>query len=143
MAASGRNSDDMNKKASIDNVLAGSDVGHDMNKKASIDNVLAGSDVGHDMNKKASIAIVPAGSDVGHDMSKASVDIVIASSDVHHMTVCDKGMSTGHAAVHVRAGQTVMLRTHGHSQGESRYRSGWITSFTGMLRQPDLYMLTV
>ena len=101
VAASGRNSDDMNKKASIDIVLAGSDVGHDVNKKASVDIVLAGSDVGH-------------------------------------MTVCGKRMSTGHTAVHVRAGQTVMLRTHGHSQGESRYRSGWITSFTGMLRQPDL-----
>ena len=68
---------------------------------------------------------------------KADLDIVVAGKDVGYLIAFGKGMSTGHAAVHVRAGQTVWLRTYGSSRDKRRYEGGWGTWFTGLLLQPD------
>ena len=65
--------------------------------------------------------------------------LVLEDKDIGCLAARGKARCTGHAAVQVKAGNKVRLRaatTGGHPT--NRYHGGWVTSFTGMLLQPEV-----
>lgn len=71
----------------------------------------------------------------------ARLDLVHEGKDIAYLSG-EEDSCTCHAAVKVAAGERVWLRTFEPDDGEGdviyRYSAGWVTSFSGVLVQPDL-----
>ena len=68
----------------------------------------------------------------------AKLDLVYEEQDIAYLCGSEESCSC-HAAVRVAAGERVWLRTvKPDADAVYRYEAGWMTSFSGLLVQPDL-----
>ena len=70
----------------------------------------------------------------------AKLDLVYEEQDIAYLCGSEESCSC-HAAVRVAAGERVWLRTvKPDADAVHRYEAGWMTSFSGLLVQPDLWV---